>query len=569
MFVHWAVLHGAGAIVPGPTAAEFTAKVASECAEVGQVDKWALAMSPGTAATTCGQPWTPRAPTFACIAADEWESFEQVWWQAMFCNAFLCAVKDAPRQAGAGEHVQLLTFCAAWLAVAVPEGAEHDERHRRLALPARRACSAFAALLDPEPFARGGQPEDVQWLTARKGDCLACTSATGGVLARQLRKHEGWEKLLQLYHQHAGAEATLGKELGLLLQKTTSLLGKGREAGQPFSQQTDAVYDAFLRCVPAARTQLRPGAADSASRACASLVREEWSALREAPPHNQAARLARLIAVLCAAGDKFGGELHQELVEASAELAGKTAQSALHAALSAPLEGVAQALELRQALRDATNVQKDEELVALARTATMRCLALLATTAARAGGPSAAIDDVLSVVAELGRCQGIFAGEGQQLQAESTRVCDFARRTQAWRRAVGSVAAASEPDLRQSVHTCIAAAAEVASCCAALQQTPHGPNAAAVDAELAKGAGDLAAAADRLLTTGLAAVEAAAGPLEKVAGGAPNGAVWWQSRGKAVHIMTHFSKTLDTVDPTPIESAMGALKQATTARASC
>ena len=67
--------------------------------------------------------------------------------------------------------------------------------------------------------------------------------------------------------------------------------------------------------------------------------------------------------------------------------------------------------------------------MALARTATTRCLALLATTAARVGGPSPAIDDVLSVVAELGRCQGIFAGEGQQLQVESTRVCDFARRT--------------------------------------------------------------------------------------------------------------------------------------------
>eukprot|EP00974_Lingulodinium_polyedra_P037363 3584668-Lingulodinium_polyedra.AAC.1 len=62
----------------------------------------------------------------------------------MFCNAFLCAVKDAPRQAGASEQIALLSFCRAWLALATPERAEHDERHRRLGAPATRACSAFA-----------------------------------------------------------------------------------------------------------------------------------------------------------------------------------------------------------------------------------------------------------------------------------------------------------------------------------------------------------------------------------------------------------------------------------------
>ena len=155
------------------------------------------------------------------------------------------------------------------------------------------------------------------------------------------------------------------------------------------------------------------------------------------------------------------------------------------------------------------------------------------------------------------------------MEAQRARVCDFARRTQAWRRVIGSVAAASEPDLRQAVHTCIAAEAELTSCCTALEQTPRGSSAAAVASELAKGGGDLEAAAARLLATGLKAMEAAVRPLEKVAGGAPNGAVWWQSREKAAHITTHFSNTLDSIDPTPIESSMGALQQAAAAHAPC
>ena len=305
----------------------------------------------------------------------------------MFCNAFLCAVKDAPRQAGEGEHVVLLSFCRAWLAVQPPEGADHDERHRRLAAPARRACSAFAALLDPEPFAMGGQPEDVQWLTGRKkGECFASMSAVGELLARQMRKHEGWEKLLQQYHQHAGAEATLGKELVVLKQKARSLVGEDRQAGHLSPQQADAVHDAFLRCASAARTELRPGAADSAARACVALVQEEWGALCKRPAHEQAERLPRLIEVLAAAGAKIAGPVHQQLVEACAELSGKTLESALRAALSAPVEGVAQALQLRQAVRDAANIEKNEELMALARAATAQCLALLASTAASAGG---------------------------------------------------------------------------------------------------------------------------------------------------------------------------------------
>ena len=128
------------------------------------------------------------------------------------------------------------------------------------------------------------------------------------------------------------------------------------------------------------------------------------------------------------------------------------------------------------------------------------------------------------------------------------------------------MAAASEPELRQAVHKCIAAEAELASCCSALQQTRHGSSAAAVASELAKGGGDLSAAATRLLGAGLKALEAAVAPLEKVAGGAPNGAVWWQGKEKSVHIMTHFSKGLDTIDPAPIESNMGAVQQATRAR---
>ena len=128
------------------------------------------------------------------------------------------------------------------------------------------------------------------------------------------------------------------------------------------------------------------------------------------------------------------------------------------------------------------------------------------------------------------------------------------------------MAAASEPELRQAVHKCIAAEAELASCCSALQQTRHGSSAAAVASELAKGGGDLSAAATRLLGAGLKALEAAVAPLEKVAGGAPDGAVWWKGKEKSVHIMTHFSKSLDTIDPAPIESNMGAVQQATRAR---
>ena len=386
-------------------------------------------------------------------------------------------------------------------------------------------------------------------------------------MARQLRKHEGWEKLLQQYHQHAGAEATLGKELVVLKQKARSLVGEDRQAGQPSPQQADAVHDAFLRCASAARTELRPGAADSAARACTALVQEEWAALCKRPAHEQAERLPRLIEVLAAASAKIAGPLHQQLVEACAQLAGKTLESALRAALSAPVEGVAQALQLRQAVRDAANIEKTEELMALARAATAQCLALLASIVASAGGPSAAVDDVLSVVHDLAGCQGVFAGDGgQQLQAECKGVCDFARHAQAWRRAVGTVAAASEPQLRQAVHTCVAAEAELASCCSALQQTRHGSSAVAVASELAKGGGDLSAAAARLLDAGLKALEAAVAPLEKVAGGAPNGSVWWQGKDKSVHIMTHFSKSLDSIDPMPIESNMNAVQQATRAR---
>ena len=199
---------------------------------------------------------------------------------------------------------------------------------------------------------------------------MATTSATGDLVARQMRKHEGWGRLLQLYHQHAGAEATLGKELVVLRQKARSLVGEDRQAGQPSPQQADAVHDAFLRCASAARTELRPGVADSAARACTALVQEEWAALCKRPAREQAARLPRLIDVLAAAGAKIAGPLRQQLEEAFAELAGKTAQSALRAALSAPVEGVAQALQLRQVVRDAANIEKNEELMALARAAT-------------------------------------------------------------------------------------------------------------------------------------------------------------------------------------------------------
>ena len=187
---------------------------------------------------------------------------------------------------------------------------------------------------------------------------MATTSATGDLVARQMRKHEGWEKLLQQYHQHAGAEATFGKELAVLKQKARSLVGEDRQAGQPSPQQAEAVHDAFLRCASAARTELRPGVADSAARACTALVQEEWAALCKRPAREQAARLPRLIDVLAAAGAKIAGPLHQQLVEACAELAGKTLESALRAALSAPVEGVAQALQLRRAVRDAANAPR-------------------------------------------------------------------------------------------------------------------------------------------------------------------------------------------------------------------
>ena len=225
---------------------------------------------------------------------------------------------------------------------------------------AREACLlGLRGVARPRAFCHG-QPARRRAMAdgSEKGACLATTSATGDLVARQMRKHEGWGRLLQLYHQHAGAEATLGKELVVLRQKARSLVGEDRQAGQPSPQQAEAVHDAFLQCASAARTELRPGVADSAARACTALVQEEWAALCKRPAREQAARLPRLIDVLAAAGAKIAGPLRQQLEEAFAELAGKTAQSALRAALSAPVEGVAQALQLRRAVRDAANAPR-------------------------------------------------------------------------------------------------------------------------------------------------------------------------------------------------------------------
>lgn len=261
----------------------------------------------------------------------------------------------------------------------------------------------------------------------------------GKLLLRHIAKHELFAQKLQKWKQHAGAEATIGRELeevhnNLLVLGQELVAMEGADVG---FEKIDKELDAFLSIRADACNRLREGATLPCEKLLVHILRYKWKILQQWQPAEVMDDLILMQNMLKGIPDGEG--LARAVSDRIAEVKEHSRKDALTSSLAMPLTSLESCQALLMSLKESATLPKTPEQIAGMRGVMVSACGVMSTAFVSHDGPVEQATSGTGLLTALAAERGVIGPEQANLKTSAETMSRLVDAARLWRSDVSAI----------------------------------------------------------------------------------------------------------------------------------